>query len=94
MPGQLQHADVSADDQELVNSLGATLHASGAEAGATFTVNAVWNQVVAGTIKFYHLTSSTGGAFSTAIFIPLPHTGEPAQVLLFEAGHTEARNPN
>jgi hypothetical protein len=49
---------------------------------------------VAGTIKFYHLISSTGSPFSTAIFIPLPHTGEPAQVLLFEAGHTEARNPN
>ena len=55
-----------------------------------FKVDAVWNQVVAGTMKWFHLTCCDK-KYSVCIFVGLDGA---AEVKLTEDGHTPARNPN
>lgn len=55
----------------------------------SFTVDKVHSQVVAGTNYFFHLTANDGAKVSATIFVPLPHTNEPAQVTDAHQDHVE-----
>ena len=58
-------------------------------AGQTWEINAVQTQVVAGTNYFYHVTSNGGHKKSVKVFVPLPHTGSPAEVSGVADGHVD-----
>jgi len=84
MIGGLQEIDVTAEHQEIVKVHLAAINSKGHTHHTSFHVDKAWSQVVAGTNYFFHLTSNDHHKYSVFIHLPLPHTNQPPQVLLFE----------
>jgi hypothetical protein len=57
---------------------------------ASYEIEKVWRQVVAGTNNYFHLKSDNGKEYSVIIFVPLPHTQAPPEISFAEAGFSEA----
>lgn len=91
MIGGFHQSEVNADTQAVWDSVQGSLehHANWVQ-GQTWTIDSVSSQVVAGTNYWFHVTSNHGVKKSVRVFVPLPHTGAPAEVGTVVDGHTEA----
>lgn len=92
MIGGMQEAEIVQEDRDLINNLTGQINEKLGHANCTYTVECVHNQVVAGTMKFFHLNASNGEKVSVCVFVPLGN--DAPELKLWEHGHTQARNPN
>ena len=92
MLGAMDPAEVTPEDVAIVKGVANQINCNCCNeiACGNFTVDKLWNQIVAGTMKWYHLTCCNS-KYSVCVFVPL--NGAP-EVKITEEGHTPARNPN
>lgn len=87
MLGGVQGSVATAEDVALVNSLTAVINAKLSHNHDSYDVVSVSTQIVAGTNKFYHLKGQPGNHdYTVTVYIPLPHTGQPAEVSEISCG--------
>ena len=94
MIGGFSQKEIEQEHRDLVNANLAGINSKLAVNATAWTVDAVFSQVVAGKNYFFHLTDNNGAQYSVCIYVPLPHTGAPAEVASGYPGHVPATNPN
>lgn len=94
MIGGFQEQAVEDHHINLIHQLKPSFETKLGSSHASYNINKVFTQVVAGTYLHFHLTSDNGTKVSVLVFEPLPHTGNPAVVERVFEGHTQATNPN
>lgn len=94
MIGGFSEQPVEEQHINMINGLKGSFEAQLGASHASYHVDKVFIQVVAGTYYHFHLTADNGAQISVLVFEPLPHTQQPATVEKVEQGHTQARNPN
>ena len=88
MPGAPAESEITQEDRDLVNNNKANINSKCGCNYESFDIVKASSQVVAGTNKFYHLKANPGDkAITVTIFVPLPHTNEPASVTECSQGH-------
>ena len=91
MIGGFHNGEVNEDTRAVWNSVAPGLEANANWVGGqTWEINAVQSQVVAGTNYIFHVTSNDGHKKSVKVFVPLPYTGNPAEVSGVAEGHVES----
>ena len=80
MIGGFSEQTVEDHHRNMINGLKANFETQLGGSNASFHVDKVFTQVVAGTYYHFHLTSDNGKQLSVLVFEPLPHTQQPATV--------------
>ena len=85
-------AEVTPEDVQIVKNVANQINCphSNEISQGNFTVDKLWNQVVAGIMKWFHITVA-GKQYSVCVYVGFE---VPAEVKITEEGHTPARNPN
>jgi hypothetical protein len=88
MMGGFSQVDIEDDHRNMISTLKPSFEGKLGATHSNWHINSVFSQVVAGTYIHFHLTGDNDTKISVLVFVPLPHTGQPATVELVENGHT------
>lgn len=88
MIGGFSEQEITQDHIDIVNANCAKINEKGGWNAASWTINKVQSQVVAGVNYNFHLTADNGNDKCTVkLFVPLPHANAPTEVVEHSAGH-------